>query len=267
MVNSSPADKHAGLSRIRILREFFAHKHIRYLNDITPGLLDEFRVEVLADRKPKTVKNYIALLRTALNKAVEWELIDLNPIANVKLPKIIKTFHFYSQNEVEILIKEAFEPLKTGIILLVYTGMRRGELYHLRVRDVDLKAKSIRVWPYEGYSPKGKRPRTIPAATEIVEILQQLIHGKSPDDYMFRPYKCQHQLYKRFREFSQKLGIKGNLHNLRHTFASRLAMSGTPIPVIKDFLGHSDISTTMIYSHLSPNLYQTEIGKLQFKLK
>jgi len=89
---------------------------------------------------------------------------------------------------------------------------------------------------------------------------------KKSDDYVFRPYKNQHQLYKRFREFSQRLGIKGNLHSLRHTFASHLAMAGTPIPVIKDLLGHADISTTMIYSHLSPNLYQAAIDKLPFEL-
>jgi len=56
--------------------------------------------------------------------------------------------------------------------------------------------------------------------------------------------------------------MKGTLHDLQHTFASHLVMSGVPIPVIKELLGHSDISTTMIYAHLSPNIHQAAIDKL-----
>ena len=62
----------------------------------------------------------------------------------------------------------------------------------------------------------------------------------------------------------KRLGMKGTLHDLRHTFASHLAMAGTPIPVIKEFLGHSDIATTMIYAHLSPERHLAEVDKLEF---
>jgi site-specific recombinase XerD len=63
---------------------------------------------------------------------------------------------------------------------------------------------------------------------------------------------------------AKKLGIKGTLHDLRHTFANHLAMNGVSIPIIKELLGHSDISTTMIYSHLSPDIHIAAIQKLQF---
>ncbi|MCP4581087.1 MAG: tyrosine-type recombinase/integrase [candidate division Zixibacteria bacterium] len=62
----------------------------------------------------------------------------------------------------------------------------------------------------------------------------------------------------------KKIKIKGRPRDLRHTFASYLAMAGTPIPVIQEFLGHSSISTTMIYAHLSPNIHKKEIAKLPF---
>jgi len=58
--------------------------------------------------------------------------------------------------------------------------------------------------------------------------------------------------------------MRGTLHDLRHTFASHLAMAGTPIPDIKELLGHSDIATTMIYSHLSPDRHKAEVEKLDF---
>jgi len=97
-----------------------------------------------------------------LNKAIEWDLIDFNPVAKVKPPKVVKTFNFFNQDEIKKLIDEAEEPLKTGIFILVTTGMRRGELFHLRRPDVDLENNKIRVWAYDGFSPKGKRPRSIP---------------------------------------------------------------------------------------------------------
>jgi len=142
--------------------------------------------------------------------------------------------------------------------------MRRGELFHLRCRDVDLKNGSIRVWPYGEYSPKGKRPRTIPMTADIKKLFSRLVKNKDADDFVFRPFVSENRLYKRFAELLRELGMKGTLHDLRHTFASHLAMEGVPIPVIKDLLGHANISTTMMYAHLSPEIHKAAVKKLPF---
>jgi integrase len=249
---------------MRIWREFFARKHIRFLECISPAVVDEFRVEVLNGKKPKTVKNYINILKTALNKAVEWDLIESNPIAKVKPPKTVKTFRFFSHEEIDKLLREADDPLRTGIFILVSTGMRKGELFHLRWRDVDLNNDKIRIWPYGSYSPKGKRPRSVPISENLRHTMLKLSKDMAPDDFVCRPFKCIHRLYKRFVVLLKKLGMEGTLHDLRHTYASHLAMNGTPIPVIKELLGHADIATTMIYSHLSPELHKTAVDKLPF---
>lgn len=261
---NGPVDRHPDLARIRIIREFLARRGIKYIDEFNPSLIEEFTTTALNGKKPKTKKNYIALLKTALNKAVEWDLIDRNPIAKVKPPKIVKTFHFFSKEEIQLLLAEADDILRIGIILLVNTGMRRGELYNLRWRDIDFENNRLRVWPYEGFSPKGKRPRSIPFTSEVAQIIGELSKGRKRGEYVFRPYNGPNTLYRHFSWLVKRLGLKGTLHDLRHTFASHLAMSGVGIPIIKELLGHSDISTTMIYSHLSPDIHTAAIQKLKF---
>jgi len=262
--NGSTVDRHPDISRLQAWHNFFVKNGIRHLASITPNLVDTFRAEELEGRKPKTIKNYISFLKTAMNKAVEWDLIDKNPIANMSVPKIVKTFNFFSKDDIAKLLHIADPEVQTGIQILVSTGMRRGELFHLRCRDVDLKSDSVRVWPYGEYSPKGKRPRTIPMTAELKKVFTRLLKGRKADDHVFRPFVCQNRLYKRFAELLKELGMKGTLHDLRHTFASHLAMEGVPIPVIKELLGHSNISTTMMYAHLSPEIHKAAVNKLPF---
>lgn len=262
--NYSHQTLESDLPRLRILQEFFAREGIKDIRSITPGVYEKFESVVLRGRKPKTRRNYLALLKTMLNYAVEWGISESNPIAKVKPPKIIKTFRFFSEREIARLIKVSDETLKTAIIILVNTGIRRGELFHLRWRDVDLKAKKLRVWPYEGFIPKGKEPRSIPLNKVTVTALKKLKQENRNTEYVFRLYRNIRTLNRGFRESAKKLGLTGTLHDLRHTFASHLAMKGIPIPVIQDLLGHSDISTTMIYSHLSPDRHHPEVDKLNF---
>jgi integrase len=93
----------------------------------------------------KTRKNYLALLKTMLNYAVKWGVIDRNPIAQVRPPKIVKKFHFFSKADVAKLIGETQGPLRTAIVLLVNTG-RRAELFNLSLLDAELQGKGGRVW-------------------------------------------------------------------------------------------------------------------------
>jgi integrase len=99
---------------------------------------------------------------------------------------------------------------------------------------------------------------------DLKTIFRELLKKKSADDFVFRPHVGENGLYKHFAELLKILGMQGTLHDLRHTFASHLAMQGVPIPVIKELLGHSDISTTMIYAHLSPEIHKKAVDKLPF---
>lgn len=199
-----------------------------------------------------------------LNYAVLWDLLESNPLADVKMPKVPETYHFFEKEEVQALIENAKEPLKSGIIILVYTGLRRSELFNVRWKDVDLQDNSIRVWPYEGFVPKGKRIRVVPLNPKVWKTLKALKQKNDGSELVYRPYGSIHTLRKKFKKLVRELGLDGKLHDLRHTFASHLAMGGVPIPVIQNMLGHTDIKTTMKYAHLSPNQNHIAINKLPF---
>ena len=141
--------------------------------------------------------------------------------------------------------------------------MRRGELYYLRRRDVDLENGKINIKPYDGFSTKSRRLRSVPISANLQKYLQGL-KRKHNSEYACRPYPDEHGLRKAFVRLLEEIGLRGTLHDLRHTFASHLAMNGVPIPVIKELLGHADITTTMIYAHLSPDTHKAAIDKLPF---
>lgn len=189
---------------------------------------------------------------------------DKNPRSQVKPPKVVMTFHFFSKDEISKLIENADESLRTAIIIFVNTGLRRDELFLLRWRDVDLKAKKLRVSPYEGFVPKRRRPRGIPLKKTVIGILKGLRKQDRDDDYVFRPFNSMYPLCERSKTLLKQMRFNGRVHDLKHTFASHLAMAGVPIPVISELLGHMDITTTMIYAHLAPDQHSAAVEKLQF---
>lgn len=248
-------------SRFETLKRFFKDKNISKLSQISPGIVQELQAEYLQSHSKKSWNSLLGILKTMLNRAVEWDVINYNSIAKIKPLKLDKTFHYFMFEEINRIIESAKEPLKTAIMILVYTGLRRDELYNLRWRDVDLKNRIITVKPYGDFSTKSKKIRSIPMAAKLFEHLKSM---KKVTEYVCRPYKSELRFWKQFKKLLRELKIKGTLHDLRHTFASHLAMAGVPVPVIKELLGHADITTTMIYAHLSPSLYKSEIEKLKF---
>lgn len=259
----SPESVKKDNGRHQTLRKFFLEeKEIIYLHEVSPGLVQELEAIYLGDHSRKGWNCLLGILKSMLNRAVDWGVIDFNPIVKVKPLKVDKKFHYFERSEVKKIVEGAEQSLKTAIIILLHTGMRRSELWNLRWRDVNLKNRTITIKPHTGFSTKSRKIRSIPISEELHRHLKIL---KRDSDYVCRSYEHIHTLRRKFVELLEDLGLEGTLHDLRHTFASHLAMNGAPIPVIKDLLGHANISTTMIYSHLSPGIHRNEINKLKFK--
>ena len=185
-----------------------------------------------------------------------------NPKSAKKLPKVL------SEEEVtqllDINLKTDFDYRNKAMLELMYSsGLRVSELINLTVNDIDLKNASVRIFG------KGSKERIVPLDDYAVEALYNYItyhrtvlfkHGEN--NYLFlnnHGGKMTRQgFFKMLQKIAKKQGIKSELspHTLRHSFATHLLKHGADLRSIQELLGHSDISTTQIYTHITSERLQ-----------
>lgn len=193
---------------------------------------------------PQTINRRLAVVRRILNIAYrEWEWIT-EPIGQkIKLlsERGMAREFFLTKAEVEALLSEITDEEAYKVIYLsAYTGLRRGEILKLR--------KNQWKTPYITLDNKTKsgRPRTVP----VIEELQPLVT---------LPFNLtEHQLRVAFEKARTAIGKPHiRFHDLRHTFASWLAENpDIPFTVIRDLLGHSNLTVTSKYTHLRGTTYK-----------
>lgn len=165
--------------------------------------------------------------------------------------------------------------LRVLILTAAMTGLRMSELLGLRWKDLDWTAQRVRVrntyvlgeHSGEGKSDRSTR-RSVPMADRVAMELdrwsQRTVHG-SPEDLVFAHPQSgtpidRTKAARRFKKACRDAGVREiRFHDLRHTFATRLAASGQPLRALQEFLGHSDIKTTQIYAHYSPSPHEVEM--------
>lgn len=224
----------------------------RYLYSITQKDIEEYK----AKRKESgvsaaTVNRDLATLKTMFNKAVQWETLEENPAKNVRFFKENNTrLRYLEKEEIKKLIESSSKRLRPILILALNTGMRRGEVFNLKWHDIDFQKGLIYL-----YNTKNNDKRVIPLNNVARKALISV--SKHPDSpYVFcnkegRPY---HDVRKSFFAALEKCGIIDfHFHDLRHTFASQLVMSGVDLNTVRELMGHRDIKMTLRYAHLSPD--------------
>jgi integrase len=227
----------------------------------------------LADRKPKTVNNVLTVLSNVLRVAVKWKIISTMPcsIEFYKVSNLVP--EFYEFEDYERLV-EAAGKIDTRTLVAVLlggdAGLRRGEIVALRRSDVDLRRRQLKVevndWKGIVDSPKGGRGRVVPMTEALFQALTKARHLRGDrvltlDDGSPVPG---HVLRDWVERAQRQAGLEatGNVHILRHTFCSHLAMRGAPAKAIQELAGHQHLSTTMRYMHLSPSERERAIGLL-----
>jgi len=163
-----------------------------------------------------------------------------------------------------------FDYLRVMVLLALNCGMRRSELFNLRWADVNFTANMITVEGEDnedGDGSKSSQSRPIPLNTEALRVLTGW-HKRHPnaDGLVFPSAGGE-----RFNNVNKSWGAvrkeanlnNFNFHHLRHTFASHLVQKGVPLNTVRELMGHSDISTTMIYAHLAPGNLQAAVALLE----
>lgn len=250
------------------------------LKDVTPQLVQGMLNELAKDQKLKanTVNGVRSTLRSALNTAKKWQLITINPMDATSPVKREKGDPvFLGQDEMRQLIEVASSHwLGPLIVTGLITGMRVGEATGLRWEDIDFDSGTFKIrnqLRFEGGSfcfrpPKSDAgKRNLPIVGTLAEVLkqqreqQQLWEGQGIPEFnsmglVFTTIEGnplhQSNIDKVVKQLCVKAGIpsKISFHKLRHTYATHLASQGVSLSLVKDLLGHSQISLTVnTYGH------------------
>jgi len=219
----------------------------RPIRSITTEDVDEWTTS-LKNRGDKntTINRKLAGLRKVLKFSLKRKKIDECPYFTLQSEKENQRYRWITDEE-ERLILEYFKEdreMTRFFIILVDTGMRRGELLNLTKNDVNFTNSMVSIW-----ETKADLPRSIPMTPRVIAMMRWCVNGSSHK--LFN--KGVHYYRWRWDKMKEELNLKDVVvHTLRHTFASRLAQRGGNIYHIQKLLGHRDISNTMIYAHLAP---------------
>jgi integrase len=225
------------------------------LAQVTPALIAKYRDELRKTHSPATVNRYLAALSKAFSNAVrEWHWLQENPVRRVsKETEPQGRVRFLSDNERKALLAACHESdlrtLHMIVLLAMTTGMRRGELLGLRWPDVDVERRLIVL-----NKTKNRERRSVPIVPEVAALLREHARVRRLDsDLLFpgnegRPLDIDRAWYAAL----EKAEIDDfRFHDLRHTAASYLAMSGATTAELAAVLGHKTLAMVKRYAHLS----------------
>jgi integrase len=231
---------------------------------------------------PRTVVQGYRVLSAALSQAVRWQMLPVNPATAVRPPRIERADVSIPEPKQINTILKAAEGSWTylPILLAASTGMRRGEVFGLRWRDVELDKALVRVTgslqrvggKQRVIEPKSARSRrTVSLPASVVETLRahrkeqnerRLLMGEgwNDSDLVIEQGDGQPRdpdtITHLFRELADRVGAEGvRFHDLRHAYATSLLKGGIHPKVVSEALGHASTAFTMdVYSHVVPSM-------------
>jgi integrase len=267
--------------RRTVRRALAPHFERTRLDQIGPREIEAFKAtRKAAGLAAKTINEEIGLLAKILRTAHEWGEIDKLPVIK-RLKQPPATFDFLDFEEAERLLaaaeKEA-DPWHAMIPVACLTGLRVGELRALGWDDVDLVARRIHVRQAaddrgELHPPKNGRPRIVDLPQRAVEVLRKHKHLRGAfvfcreDGSMLKRWHCESRRRRGetgpLSRVCKRAGLRQvGWHVLRHSYCSHLVMRGANLVEVKELAGHSSLTMTMRYAHLSPASRRAAAGLL-----
>jgi integrase/recombinase XerD len=246
----------------------FAHKRKLSLEAISRDDLVDFLAGLYRQKlESRTVARQLVTLRNFFRFAQIQELISVDPSINLESPKIRRTLPGYLRlEEIERLLEQPDEKTPLGLRdramleVLYSTGLRVSELISLRVSDVDAKVGCVRC------IGKGDKERIVPIGRQALVMVEKYLRkarpplcGKSksassPTLFVNRRGTALSRVgvWKILSAYGRRAGLRVAIkpHMLRHSFATHLLERGADLRSVQLMLGHADISTTQIYTHV-----------------
>ena len=216
----------------------------------------------------------MGIIRTIFNYAIKQKLIShLSPFdIEIKKPDN-KRERFLELIEIELLRKELAGKgdfaLELFVELALCTGARLEGILNIKKKDISLSNMSVNITDFKSKNPENKRYTGF-LSDEALALINKIYTKISPNDALVdKPYATlqnvlQHLLNKLFNDglAPEDSANRVVIHTLRHTFASHLAIAGTPILTIKKLMNHSDINHTLRYAKLMPDSGKDMVKKL-----
>ena len=213
----------------------------------------------------RTVNRKVSSLNSYYKFLLRIEKIETNPLVKHKALKTPKKIQIpFSESEMKSVLDDldlddSFEGLRNKLIIELFysTGIRRIELIQLKVRDLDLNNKTLKVLG------KRKKERIIPLINPVIKTIknynskrQELNLIQNPDFFFLtkKGVKLYETLvYRIINDYFSKASnkVKKSPHILRHTFATHLLNQGADLNAVKELLGHSSLAATQVYTHNS----------------
>ena len=215
--------------------------------------------------KPRSTARQLSSFRRFFRYIMREGMRETDPTADIEMPRIGRSLpKTLSEDEVESLLNapNTDEPLghrdRAMLELLYATGLRVSELINLKQSQVNFNQGVLRI------IGKGDRERLIPLGDESQRWLKDFIDGPRMEillerqtDYLFPTRRGDRMTRQAFwhiiKRYAEKSGVRQKMspHSLRHAFATHLLNRGADLRVVQLLLGHSDLSTTQIYTHVA----------------
>lgn len=217
-----------------------------------------------------TVAHKITSIKSYFNYNIKRGIVSVNPADKVSRPKLTKHLPEYLTEEevgklLDVEVKSPYDYRNKTILELLYSsGIRISELVNIKTPNYDSEECLIRIMG------KGSKERIVPLGDYAVNIMNDYMNNYRPlinkkhTDYVFinnRGDKISRQfIFKVIKKEALKKGIKKDIspHTLRHTFATHLLKNGADLRIIQELLGHENISTTQIYTHVTNNKLKSD---------
>lgn len=250
---------------------------IKNIKQITRDYL-ELHLAELKDKNLSiaTLNDQIFFVKSIFKFAVEEKYLRENPTLRIqKYPNPLASVkkRYWTKSELEEIFATVNPRFRFVYEFLYLTGLRKSELINLTWDDLYLdthepllivqakKLPSGITW-----QPKGKQSRTIPLGNRAIEIIKGQKRVGPWVFYGANGAQINSQiLLSTLKKALLKLGLTGNVHKIRHSFASHLVMKGASIETVSRLLGHSSLEMTMIYAHLSPDYLRKAVQLLDTK--